>query len=322
MKQLKSIVVCGETIPLTNIKEVMCKKHLNKYTYTDEIIHSPSQKITITCPQHGEFTQTVYSHLVGKGCKLCGYIKSVNKTRDTLDTFIDKARIVHGDKFDYSKAVYINSSTKIIITCPIHGDFEQKPYKHLQRKLACRKCANSHLSTSQASTTDTFIHKANIVHSNIYSYEKTQYTRAFKPVIITCPIHGDFEQEANSHLQGHGCRMCNPTGFDKSKPAILYYLKINGGQAYKIGITNKSIQERFSNSDLKVIETIATKYYEIGKDAYDAEQVIIKEYADMKYTGIPILESGNTELFKIDIFGSTNILDCYKPISTSDNESL
>lgn len=59
----------------------------------------------------------------------------------TTETFIIKARLVHGDKYDYSKVVYVNNKIKIIITCPIHGDFEQKPYIHLQGS-GCPKCTN------------------------------------------------------------------------------------------------------------------------------------------------------------------------------------
>ena len=49
----------------------------------------------------------------------------------TNDEFIEKARKVHGDKYDYSKVKYINSRSKVCIICPEHGEFWQTPAKHL-----------------------------------------------------------------------------------------------------------------------------------------------------------------------------------------------
>ena len=50
----------------------------------------------------------------------------------TTEQFIEKARSIHGDKYNYSKVNYINNKTKVTITCSEHGDFEQIPYNHLQ----------------------------------------------------------------------------------------------------------------------------------------------------------------------------------------------
>jgi hypothetical protein len=93
------------------------------------------------------------------------------------------------------------------------------------------------------------------------------------------------------------------TGFDKSKAAILYYLRINSGEAYKIGITNRSVQDRFSVTDLVSIEIIQEWHYKNGSDAYQAEQNILQSFKYAKYAGDPLLENGNTELFYYDILG-------------------
>ena len=39
----------------------------------------------------------------------------------TTEQFIEKARKIHGDKYDYSKVNYVNNRVKIIIICPKHG---------------------------------------------------------------------------------------------------------------------------------------------------------------------------------------------------------
>lgn len=93
-------------------------------------------------------------------------------------------------------------------------------------------------------------------------------------------------------------------GFDKSKLAYLYYLKVTTDTnqiLYKIGITNRTVNERFNLTDLSKIEIIKQKLYERGQDAYELEQKLLKMYKQYQYTGPNVLESGNTELFTVDI---------------------
>lgn len=58
----------------------------------------------------------------------------------TTQEFIEKAKLVHGDKYDYSKVDYVNSQTKVCIICPIHGEFWQLPGDHTNKKCGCNKC--------------------------------------------------------------------------------------------------------------------------------------------------------------------------------------
>jgi hypothetical protein len=78
-------------------------------------------------------------------------------------------------------------------------------------------------------------------------------------------------------------------------------LSINNGQAYKIGVTNNTVESRFG-LDMANITILKTWEYAIGKEAYQAEQFYLKEYKKYKYIGDALLKSGNSELFKIDIF--------------------
>lgn len=81
----------------------------------------------------------------------------------------------------------------------------------------------------------------------------------------------------------------------------MYYLSIDNGVAYKIGITNNDITVRFSAKELKIITVIATWEYSIGEEAYNEEQRILDEFSDMRYKGPALLKAGNTELFHSDI---------------------
>ena len=144
----------------------------------------------------------------------------------------------------------------------------------------------------------------NKIHNFKYDYSKVVYTGIFNPVIIKCPLHGEFEQTPTVHLRGCGCPSCAKYGFDQTKPGYLYYLKIttdSGQILYKIGITNKSVDERFNLTDLSKIEIVKQKLYENGADALDWETKLKRKYKEYQYKGPDILSSGNTELFTEDI---------------------
>lgn len=110
--------------------------HGNKYDYSKVIYNGLHKKVCIVCPEHGEFWQEAGSHLKGRGCPICWYKKNGNSCRKSLEVFIEQARKIHGDKYDYSKVKYINSFTKVCIICPEHGEFWQTPVHHLPATVA------------------------------------------------------------------------------------------------------------------------------------------------------------------------------------------
>jgi len=120
-------------------KEKADKIHNSYYTYHEEDFLGLAIKTRITCPIHGDFWQTPSNHLFGQGCKLCGYKKNSDQSRLTKEEFINKARKIHGDKYDYSKVDYVNYQTKVCIICSKHGEFWQQPSNHLQGN-GCPKC--------------------------------------------------------------------------------------------------------------------------------------------------------------------------------------
>lgn len=123
--------------------------------------------------------------------------------------FIEKARAVHGDRYNYPKTVYVRSKEKLIIACKEHGDFEQRPNAHLSGH-GCAACSFELLSKGRmAASAKVFITKARAKHGNRYDYSKVIYVGAREKVIIICAEHGDFEQMANSHLNGSGCARCS-----------------------------------------------------------------------------------------------------------------
>lgn len=113
--------------------------HNNKYDYSKVEYINSTTKICIICPEHGKFYQTPANHLQGQGCPKCGLNNTIKSLLLTQDQFINRAKIIHNNYYDYSKVVYDRSKTKVIITCPKHGDFEQTPHEHLSGN-GCPKC--------------------------------------------------------------------------------------------------------------------------------------------------------------------------------------
>ena len=114
--------------------------HNNKYNYSKSIYKSYHTKIEIICLIHGPFWQEVSSHLSGCGCKQCAFnnIKS-ERLSNTLE-FVNRATLIHNNKYSYSKANYTGAFKKIIIICKFHGNFLQSPTNHIHNKHGCPKC--------------------------------------------------------------------------------------------------------------------------------------------------------------------------------------
>ena len=237
------------------------KVHGDKYDYSKSIYVATQLKLTIICPIHGEFQQRPLGHMHGQGCPKCADQLHSQLTRSTTELFIQKARKIHGNKYDYSKVVYINNCTKVIIMCPIHGEFQQPPHSHLAGH-ECYQCGNQivlQVSQSRRSTTEEFIQKARKIYGDKYDYSKLIYINISTKVTIICPIHGEFQLHPNNHLRFHGCPKCSngvvlqDGTLCRSLIEAYYYLKLK-----EEGIV-------FLHDQLYP----STETYNLGKSRYD-----------------------------------------------------
>jgi len=138
--------------------------HNDTYDYSKTIYKGIKKQVTIICKEHGEFTQSAHSHILGRGCKECGKNKSLkaivgrklpkesytligDKLRKTTEEFTTNAKKIHGDFYDYSNVDYKRADSKVKIICPIHGEFLQTPNKHLNNR-GCGKCGRLKQSES------------------------------------------------------------------------------------------------------------------------------------------------------------------------------
>ena len=197
------------------------KIHGDKYDYSKVEYINNLTKVCIICPIHGEFWQTPNKHLSGCNCPFCSH----QSFKDTKESFIEKARKIHGDKYDYSKVEYVDSHTKVCLTCPKHGEFWMVPTNHLCNK-GCPKCKNELIATLNSSNTLEFITKARKIHGDKYDYSKVEYIKNNIKVCIICPQHGEFWQTPHSHLRGQGCPICNESHLENEIRMLLNNKKI------------------------------------------------------------------------------------------------
>ena len=208
-----------KTVKKFTIKEFVEKAkkiHGDKYDYTNVNYFNNRIKVSIVCPQHGEFFQSPEKHLVGRGCSICG--GSYKKWGE--NQFVEKSIEVHGNKYCYDEVNYINGVTPVKIKCKIHGLFFATPGNHLSGK-ECGKCAgNTKLNTAE------FIEKSLRVHGNKYNYSQSVYGKNNEEkVTIICPIHGKFSQAPYHHLFGQGCAKCI-SNISKKEQKFLDFIKI------------------------------------------------------------------------------------------------
>ena len=122
----------------------------------------------------------------------------------TTQEFIEKAKKIHGDKYDYSKVEYIKSGLKVCIICPKHGEFWQIANSHLQGQ-GCTECN----SRNKPITKEYFVYQAIKIHGNRYDYSKVpDFPGSHTPVPIICPKHGVFMQSTYAHRSGQKCPEC------------------------------------------------------------------------------------------------------------------
>lgn len=194
------------------IEKLKVKRDDNAEYYGYSLVEyvGASKKIKIICPVHGVFEQIASNHVAGNGCKKCAIQTNKQNIPLTTEEFLDrlaKRREDNAEVYDYSKVVYVNNNSNIIICCPKHGDFLQKPYTHMKGS-GCMRCSIE----QQRKTTENFLKDAKEYRDDkgeFYDYSLVDYKTNHDKVKIVCPMHGVFKQSPNAHLsKDTGCPRC------------------------------------------------------------------------------------------------------------------
>lgn len=143
----------------------------------------------------------------------------------TTEKFIEKSNMIHNHKYDYTLCEYIKTNKKVIIICPLHGNFDQAPNDHLKGR-GCSSCFGNKKLTTQE-----FIKKSIKIHGDKFSYNDVNYINNDIKIIIKCNVHGNFKQLPGAHLAGSGCAKCGSLkSYSKRVKSIMDFIS----QANKI----------------------------------------------------------------------------------------
>jgi hypothetical protein len=193
--------------------------HQFKFDYSLVKYEGVKTHVDIICDQGHTFKQSPNDHLNGHGCKICS---GWGELKFNPQEFIIRAKSIHGDRYDYSKSVYLDHDSDLIIICQVHGEFLQSPKRHLVHKNGCRKCGYESMADKSRLTKDEFVKKSLEVHFGLYSYDNFNYVSFSTPSYVTCHKHGDFKQSPKDHIiQKQGCPKCR---LSKGETIIKNYL--------------------------------------------------------------------------------------------------
>lgn len=216
---------CGSGVYTTNTFIKRCKElYGSDYDFSKVRYNGSRKKVKVVCNRCGTvFYKTPNAILFGT--KICKFCDGSGQVRNTTQ-FILKAKEVHGNQFDYSTVVYVNSHTPVKIICKEHGEFLQRPNVHL-RGGGCHKCCGLFLSN------DEYIAKAKKIHGETYDYSLVSYHGCMSKIKIICPTHGVFVQNAHNHLQGQGCPICKSSHGERKIYLVLTNANIGFVTQYK-----------------------------------------------------------------------------------------
>lgn len=231
--------------------------HGDEYQYHLVEYKNVSTKVKIICSLHGVFEQTPRDHIYRDAC---GCPKCYNKNLPlTTLGFIEKAKFIHRDTYNYSKVEYKRNSNKVCIICNIHGEFWQTPNSHLMG-ANCPHCKNKITSTEK------IVKQFKEVHGEKYDYSLVEYEKSNTPVKILCEKHGVFEQNISNHRKGAGCPNCKNSKLENIVYNFLTKNNISFIKEFKVNITqNRRFYYDFGiikdNKIIGIIECHGAQHY-------------------------------------------------------------
>lgn len=245
--------------------EVFIKKargiHGDKYDYKLVEYKDAFTKVDIICPIHGVFDQKPNHHIASEaGCPYCA-------GKLTTELFIEKSKLIHGDKYCYDSSIFNGCNEWIDVVCLIHGPFSTRATNHLQGRGNCIGC----VIAARELPLDEFLRRAKELHNNEYDYSLVcnDYKNSQSKVNIICKIHGPFPQTANAHLYGNGCPNCR-TYVSKPETEWLDSLSIaKECRQRTIMIGDKKIKVDAFNPDTNTIYEFYGDYWHGNPDVFN-----------------------------------------------------
>ncbi|GAA6186230.1 zinc-ribbon domain-containing protein [Aliiglaciecola sp. NS0011-25] len=198
---------------------------------------------------------------------------------------------------------YTNALTPRLHKCADHGENWTAPCSFWSG-TGCKICGIKRNAEGRILTFEEITLRDSSSPNFKYYPPVGNYEGALIPRLHRCSKHGENWTSPSTYWAGTGCPGCAITGFDSTKSGILYYLRVEFSPReyiYKIGITNRTVNERFTNFDLEKIKVVRLWRYEVGVYARRRETEILRAFREFKYNGERVLSSGNSELFVKDV---------------------
>lgn len=224
------------------------RKFGDRFDYSKVNYLNSQTEVCIICPDHGEFWLRPNTFLNSvHGCPECSGLKKWD-----TDKFIKKAREVHGDKYDYSKSIYVNKRSDVEIICPIHGPFWQTPHNHIGQRQGCPECGKKYAKEWRKGNYLDFIDESVKRFGEIYEFPNIEslYENSHSKILIKCKKCGNtFEKIACDHLTSPhgGCLHCYANK-SKGEEEISEFIK-NLLTGEEVLVRNRSV---LKNSELDI----------------------------------------------------------------------
>jgi hypothetical protein len=222
--------------------------HNNKYTYTKTIFNRVKDKITITCPTHGDFQQRASDHIAGNGCQECS-----GKKRYTQVSFIGKASKIHPDLI-FTDSLFNGVNNKVKVICSKHGEFSIKG-EYIIRGRGCPTCGNIKSGNNRTKPQEKFIKELKEIYGDLYDYSTIKYKNQYSKVKILCKEHGEFLQSPSNLIYAKsGCPICGNTRSGKKRKTSLGEFILRADEFHDSKY-DYSLVDNFKNgsSEIKVI---------------------------------------------------------------------
>ncbi|MCA9748207.1 MAG: hypothetical protein KC414_03825 [Romboutsia sp.] len=209
------------------LKEVLNdfkKVHGDKYDYSLVDYKNNRTKVKIICQKHGVYEQRPDSHLMGRGCKLCG--RENIRSEDYFKNLIKRFNKVHSKKYTYKNLKSIQNVTDSLqVVCEKHGEFNVRVSNHL-RGDNCPKCSLNNKPQNNIKSKESLLKEFKNIHNETYEYNLKNYKGVHSKIDIICKKHGEFKQTVNHHLQGCGCPKCSHfKGSSKQEKELFKFIK-------------------------------------------------------------------------------------------------
>ncbi|EHO4621632.1 hypothetical protein KJV04_004454, partial [Salmonella enterica] len=285
-----------EAITKANEKSKECPVGKKAIRFVGGYKNNSTKNMECECKTHGLY-MTNYAVFVSGGsfgCSECGAMRKEKAGKDRKKTTEEALQNLNARAIEKGRGEIINGiiggvytdgyDRNVSVKCPIHGDYLTTYNHYMSRPFGCVACANANKGAYRKKTTETALKEA---REMAVSRGRGEVVKRFeggyrgyedRNLVIECATHGEYVTSLDKFREGCGCTACASWGYDTKRPGYFYIQNLSD-RFLKFGITNRSPELRMSQQMSKSKfehKMILTKYFEVGRDAFELESKIKK----------------------------------------------